>query len=197
MEQLAQIPDVVNIVNPNYLNLEYWFYKILEIIRVIIYMEFPFGENLWGFIQILLSILAILLFIEIAWLLVRIKELKQNPEIFFTKESASDIVEESDNNRWQKVLELVNSPMDANWRLAVLEADNMLDDMLKLKKYEGETLGERLQNSNPDLFTTIDYAWEAHKIRNQIAHEGTNFNLTHHDALRTVSLFERVFREFD
>ena len=135
MEQLAQIPDVVNIVNPNYLNLEYWFYKILEIIRVIIYMEFPFGENLWGFIQILLSILAILLFIEIAWLLVRIKELKQNPEIFFTKESASDIVEESDNNRWQKVLELVNSPMDANWRLAVLEADNMLDDMLKLKKY--------------------------------------------------------------
>jgi len=197
MEQLAQlnsaVTDLAPNIDPGYLNLEYWFYKLLELFRVIVYLDFPFADAF----KTLLSICAIIFLIMIAYYSTRIKEIKKTPEILFVKDSLEEEIEKTDNQRWQKVLEFVKSEESANWRLAILEADNMLDDLLKSRKYEGENLGERLKNVNPDGFNTLDYAWQAHKIRNQIAHEGTNFILTRHDANRTISLFERVFREFE
>ena len=55
---------------------------------------------------------------------------------------------------------------------AVLEADKLVDFMLKLKGYQGKTFADRLRNSQADLSKNIyNDLWEGHKIRNQIAHE--------------------------
>jgi hypothetical protein len=54
-----------------------------------------------------------------------------------------------------------------------------------------------LKNADPAHFRTLQYAWEAHKIRNAIAHEGQDFTLTHREARRIVGLYEAVFREFE
>jgi hypothetical protein len=45
-------------------------------------------------------------------------------------------------------------------------------------------------------FNSIDMAWEAHKIRNSIAHEGSDFLLNQREAKRVIGLYEIVFREF-
>ncbi|MEI8143045.1 MAG: hypothetical protein WCG48_00270 [Candidatus Berkelbacteria bacterium] len=55
---------------------------------------------------------------------------------------------------------------------AVLEADKLVDFVLKLKGYQGETFADRLRNSQADLSKNIyNDLWEGHKVRNQIAHE--------------------------
>ena len=46
-------------------------------------------------------------------------------------------------------------------------------------------------------FRTIDIAWEAHKFRNAIAHEGAAIPLERRDADRIIGLYQRVFREFN
>lgn len=68
----------------------------------------------------------------------------------------------------------------------------MLEDVLREKGYQGDTLGEMLKNAS---FKTIEMAWDAHKIRNRIAHEGSSFELTEREAKRAFTLFESVFRE--
>ncbi len=100
------------------------------------------------------------------------------------------------NKRWEKVVKLINSTSPADWKLAILEADILLGEMLDRMGYRGDSIGEQLKIIEKSDFTTLDSAWEAHKIRNSIAHEGEDFLITHREAQRIVRLFEEVFLEF-
>ena len=62
--------------------------------------------------------------------------------------------------------------------------------------YRGESIGEQLKGVEKSDFTTIDDAWEAHKVRNLIAHEGANFLLSDREAKRVIGLYKNVFQEF-
>jgi len=101
------------------------------------------------------------------------------------------------NARWDRVYELASTESESDWRLAILEADIMLGDMLALQGYRGESIGERLRDANPLQFLTLDLAWKAHKMRNDIAHAGEGFHLSQRDAMATIDLYKRVFEEFN
>jgi hypothetical protein len=86
---------------------------------------------------------------------------------------------------------------ELEWRLAILEADNLLSELLKTLPYSGETVGERLTNADRKKFTTLEDAWEAHKVRNKIAHEGSEYKLTEREARKVIGLYKNVFAEFN
>ncbi len=100
------------------------------------------------------------------------------------------------NPRWAKVLEHVNSNNASDWRLAILEADIMLGDVLDKMGYHGVTIGDKLKGIERGSFDSLNDAWEAHKVRNAIAHEGSNITISKSEAERVIRLFERVFKEF-
>jgi hypothetical protein len=89
----------------------------------------------------------------------------------------------------------VSSDNPNDWKLAIIEADIILDEALKRQGYAGTSLGERLRSVSPQALSTLDDAWEAHKIRNEIAHGGVDFVLTQKLARETVTRYERVFAE--
>jgi hypothetical protein len=101
------------------------------------------------------------------------------------------------NPQWERVVALAGSPQESDWRRAIIEADGMLDSMLTSRGYRGATLGDKLKISNPLQFTTLDLAWKAHKVRNDIAHGGEQFHLTSRDANAAIDFYRRVFEEFD
>jgi hypothetical protein len=101
------------------------------------------------------------------------------------------------NRDWEHVLTLIGSPEETNWRRAIMEADIMLGNMLAARGFRGQTIGDMLKDANPIQFRTLDLAWKAHKVRNQIAHQGINFTLTERDARATVDYYRQVFEEFD
>ncbi len=72
----------------------------------------------------------------------------------------------------------------------------MLDETLKNAGYVGQNLGEKLKGANAESFTTLQDAWEAHKVRNEIAHVGSDFILTQKSAQETITRYARVFKEF-
>ena len=82
-----------------------------------------------------------------------------------------------------------------DWKLAIIEADIVLDQTLKERGYIGDTLGERLRSITPSQLSSIDDAWEAHMVRNKIAHEGADFVLTKRIADDTIVRYRRVFAE--
>ncbi len=100
------------------------------------------------------------------------------------------------NSRLEEVYIHSQSESPNDWRLAIIEADIILDGILKERGYAGSSLGERLRSITPSQLSTIDDAWEAHKVRNQIAHDGADFILTQRLAEETVNRYRRVFTEF-
>jgi hypothetical protein len=100
------------------------------------------------------------------------------------------------NPKWQRVMEHIQSTNPNDWRLAIMEADVMLEELAQTIGLRGETLGDRLKSAERSDFTNIDKAWEAHRIRNRIAHEGSDFELTEREAKRAVELYRQVFEEF-
>jgi len=100
------------------------------------------------------------------------------------------------NNRLQDVFKHSASDSPNDWRLAIIEADIILDDTLKSKGYIGNSLGERLKSISPNQLASIDDAWEAHKVRNRIAHDGADFVLTKRIVDDTLARYQNVFREF-
>lgn len=98
--------------------------------------------------------------------------------------------------KWKQIVEWSESNTEANWRLAIIEADIMLDNLITSLHLPGDTMGERMKAVEKSDFNTIDLAWEAHKARNNIAHQGGEFALNQREARRIISLYERVFREF-
>ncbi len=102
----------------------------------------------------------------------------------------------SKNQRWIKTLTYLFSQHASDWKLAVIEADSMLEELLNQLGFKGETLGDKLKSATQDKFHSLTSAWEVHTIRNRIAHEGVSFELSQHEAKRIIALYEQIFREF-
>lgn len=111
--------------------------------------------------------------------------------------SLANVVENDPiKDKWKKIVEYSESNTEANWRLAIIEADIILAELLEKLQLPGDTMGDKLKAVEPSDFLTLDQAWEAHKARNMIAHEGSNFLLNQRETRRIISLYEAVFKEF-
>lgn len=113
-----------------------------------------------------------------------------------TPVKVEDVLVPQKNRTWERVMQLSESDNPAEWKLAIIEADTMLDRMLSGMGYHGETVGERLKSIERSDFTSLDDAWEAHKVRNRIAHEGGDFLITGRETRRVILMYKRVFEEF-
>lgn len=159
-------------------------------------LSFIFG--LFKFIKYTILLLAVFLSGLIAYLYRAIVKLRKEERERMYPNGVKERVEEKPmiNPRWNKVLDGLNSPNESDWRLAIMEADIMLYDLLEKMSLPGETIGDKLKAVDPSDFLTLDNAWEAHRVRNQIAHDGAEFKLTDREAKRVVALYMTVFEEF-
>lgn len=121
---------------------------------------------------------------------------KLNAKIKKVTEEKVVEAKKTENKKWKKVKEHASSANPSDWRLAILEADILLGDLLTKLGYKGDSIGEQLKSVERIDFQTLDLAWEAHKIRNSIAHEGSDFVLSPNEGKRVIGLFEEVFKEF-
>ena len=113
------------------------------------------------------------------------------------KKETEDVDSAMENSKWKLVMEHIDSEDANKWKLAVLEADIILSELLDSLHLSGESIGEKLKAVESSDFDHIEEAWEAHKIRNAIAHQGSDFLLTKREAQRVVGLYESVFKEFE
>ncbi|KPJ85493.1 hypothetical protein AMJ57_02830 [Parcubacteria bacterium SG8_24] len=92
--------------------------------------------------------------------------------------------------RWVEIEDLMRQPGEMPPRMAVLEADKLLDYALKSLAMPGETLGERLKFAQY-RYPQLKEVWWAHKIRNRLAHEST-FRLERRLARRALRTFRKA-----
>lgn len=98
--------------------------------------------------------------------------------------------------QWREITARLETGIESEAKLALIEADSILDDILKRMGYSGETLGERLKSVTKEIIPNIDEIWEAHKIRNNIVHD-PDYRLNLDQARNALAIYERALRELD
>jgi hypothetical protein len=186
----------------NQTNVEYWFRLLYDCIRGACYGSTSFADlsaklaHVWLWIIIIGYLLSALALFVIVYSLVRLFDLRHREHEFLT--TLIELPEKAGgpSSRWAHVEELVGSSSASDWRAAIIEADIMLDDLLSKQGYAGAGVGEKLKLVDRSKFGTLEDAWEAHKVRNDIAHRGSSVELTESLARRTIARYSAVFREF-
>lgn len=72
--------------------------------------------------------------------------------------------------RWHSIEGRLKKGGPTELRQAVMEADTLLDYVLKQLQITGDTMGDRLRSAE-HRFSDYQGIWKAHKLRNQIVHE--------------------------
>ncbi|MES2668751.1 MAG: hypothetical protein V4644_03635 [Patescibacteria group bacterium] len=194
MEQASE-PSV------NFLNVEYFFRILYELLTGGVGVSggqvdlIALAGTVWLAFTVLSLIASVGLLILFINSTIRFHQTRQEEEARFATVHPEDAEEKRDHSRWAHVRGLVESPHESDWRQAIIEADIMLDDLLSQLGYPGQSVGEKLKAVNPSRFQSLQYAWDAHKVRNEIAHSGSAFELTERLAHRTIAMYEVVMRE--
>lgn len=184
------------IPQPKYLNLDYFFNKFFELLSFIALkiagLISWFGGPIFKFISIFVSVAA---FAGVIILLIKIGRLSKSPV------SAADLLfpQEEDIKKsveqWARIKKHLSMENSAEWRMAVIEADSLIYDILKKAGYGGENLGELLKNVEPSDFDSLQDVWDAHKIRNKIAHEAGKFDFRIDEARAAIAKYEKALKE--
>lgn len=106
------------------------------------------------------------------------------------------VKESSLGSKWEEIQKHLNSVKEAEWKFAVIEADSLVDSILKAGGYLGDTMGDRLKNIDKSQIVSLDGLWEAHKIRNRLAHD-VNYFLRYGEAKRAIQLYEKTLKELN
>jgi hypothetical protein len=71
----------------------------------------------------------------------------------------------------------------------------MLEEALKMKGFSGGSVSELLEAARESGYRSLQNAWDAHLVRNQIAHLGVDFPLSQVEARRVIHLYQNFFEE--
>lgn len=112
----------------------------------------------------------------------------------FTRSSIDYKNREIVKQKWQEIQSLMMQGRPSNFKQAVLEADKLLNFVLEKMNYQG-SLGEKLKSSK-ERFSREVYndLWEAHKIRNRLAHE-IGYEILHYEAKEAIMKFEKGLKD--
>jgi hypothetical protein len=97
--------------------------------------------------------------------------------------------------KWAKVKTKLKSENESDHKVAIIEADNIIDDLIARMGYAGENMGERLSNITPGQIENIEDLRKAHEIRNRIIHD-ESFVLTKEETQRVFGYYEDFLRFF-
>jgi hypothetical protein len=94
--------------------------------------------------------------------------------------------------QWIALLRRIEEGTKQSLPLAVVEADRLMDQTLKQFGYPGENFGERLRGLPPGTIANLDALWNAHRLRNRIAHE-PGAAPTRDEVLEALGAYKKAF----
>lgn len=127
-----------------------------------------------------------LLIVVCSFLFVKFRRFLRRPELLGT--SREDL-----KKKWAQIEEMAQRGDEMSLRVSVMEADKLLDHVLKNMGFGGVTMAERLKLV-VYKYPRVRRAWQGHGIRNRLAHE-TSYHLSRSIARQALSSFRDALKE--
>lgn len=124
----------------------------------------------------------IYILVKTGWLATRIDRIQ---DVVFK----TDISKKRVRDTWESVERHFFAGDVNDLKIALIEADTLLDESLRSAGVAGTQLGDRLKKISVAELPNVEDVWQAHKLRNRIAHEA-NFVLKRDLAERALTVYE-------
>ncbi len=154
----------------------------------------PFGEII-PVLKVVFLIISLILFSLIIFVLVKSQWL---PRRFF--EDANEFIgfKPFEVNKfikdWRKINKKQESGSEAEYKLAIIEADTMLEEVLKRMGHTQETVEEKIKAVKFLDSKNLENLKEARKVRNSIVHD-PDYNLTLDKTKEVLKVYEDTFKD--
>lgn len=131
-----------------------------------------------------------IVFIALSLRSIRKENLLLDEKFLLTEDLASEI----SSRAWQKIEKKLMTNDEAQLKLALIEADDILDETLKISGHKGQTVAERLGQVIPGEISNLEDLLRAHRLRNQIVHE-PDLKIAPEDIKRALSAYKKFLIE--
>jgi len=154
---------------------------------------FWYRENLLMFQIVSFFISVILLFLSV-YFIAKTNIIDKKVNEFIDILGKADISRRRLLKAWKQIQKRLKIGSEAQLKLAIIEADKILDEILKKSGYQGENMSDRLKQITPAQISNIEEIWQAHKIRNRIVHE-PDFSISRNEAKNILEIYKKAFQE--
>jgi len=153
------------------------------------------SENLLAIQLISFFISAVLLGFTI-YFLVKINLIGEEVEHYLGVLAGADVSKRRTLKAWKQIQKRLKTKKESQLKLAILEADQILNEILRMAGYPGKNLDERLEQINSAQLSNIEEIKQAHKLKNRIVSE-PDFIITPNEAGIIIDIYKKAFQELN
>ncbi|MBI2577373.1 MAG: hypothetical protein HYV77_00835 [Candidatus Wildermuthbacteria bacterium] len=163
---------------------------------------FPFLQSQWFktiifIVKIVMGAVGLILLSFIVWVLLKTSWIKfsfgQDVSEFMRYRAGGAQKRMRD---WERIRKRLLGTNVSEYKLSILEADQMLDEVLRKLGIKGETMDDRLLNTPDTLVKSIVRMQEVHRTRNNIVRD-PDYYLAQEEAVSVINAYEEAFRDLD
>jgi hypothetical protein len=96
--------------------------------------------------------------------------------------------------KWKKIEKRLEGEVEADFKLAVIEADELLNKVMDEIGYKGRDLAEKLEKVTEEMISNLRELKEARKVRDDIIEDPT-YRLTKEEARKILKVYEKSLRD--
>ena len=94
------------------------------------------------------------------------------------------------SRKWRKIIARLEKKSESEAKLAILEADTLLDEVLKKSGYPGETLGEKLEKITEGTLPNLEDLKKVRQVRENIISDPA-YKLEINKAKEALKVYEK------
>ncbi|MEF8847136.1 MAG: hypothetical protein V5A57_01755 [Candidatus Paceibacterota bacterium] len=98
--------------------------------------------------------------------------------------------------KWRQINRYAESDSVSKQKLAVMEAENLLDKTLKRLGYEGDNIEERLEQVPKGKIGNLNEIKIAHELRNDIAYD-PDYQLQKEEVKEALGIYEKALQDLE
>jgi len=99
-------------------------------------------------------------------------------------------------SRWQQIEGYLESESKSKHKLAIMEAENLLDKSLKKMEFEGDNVEERLQSVPQGKIENLEEVKLAHELRNDVAYD-PDYQLQKEEAVKALEIYKKALEDLE
>lgn len=165
--------------------------------QFISFFSLPVVSTIVSILRVIFILFSIILFFAIIFLLIKTSWLRFRYYEDYTEFFASRPFGKKEKF---KKLESINKKLAGNkesdYKMAVIEAEDFLKEVLSKMGYKGDSLDEVLNQIDNKILPSIEKVKDVQKIRDSIIHN-PDYDLTKDQAANIVKVYEQALNELE
>lgn len=97
---------------------------------------------------------------------------------------------------WKKIMKRLETGLESEYKLAIIEADVMLEQVLERMGHIEPTIEEKINKVTPSDIPSVNELKVTREIRNDVIHD-PDYDLSQEKSKEVLSVYEKAFKELN